>query len=220
LFSNTYKSLFPQPQCFHIHTKPRGCTACLVPRDRPSLPHSLPATHQPLQWQSLCFHILTNCLSRKPFILITIRIAGELGSDGSAWTRTQRRARRESARAHAEARAEGRRNIAQEIAAAGAAAFYAERSGSVGAQPLASRFALRVYALHRETGQILHIVSPSAAASPSRRRPVARPEFPVTDGCWRGFWRRPLLLSSGKTTIYWGAVAKGSWHIRCRWPGE
>src|SRR6266852_8918314 len=25
LFSYSYKSLFPQPSCFHIHTKPRGC---------------------------------------------------------------------------------------------------------------------------------------------------------------------------------------------------
>jgi len=36
--------------------------------------YPLLTTHQPLFF-ALCFHILTNCSSRNPFILITIRIA-------------------------------------------------------------------------------------------------------------------------------------------------
>src|SRR5260370_18062958 len=90
----------------------------------------------------------------------------------------QWRARRQRTRAHAEARAQRRRHVAQEIAAARAAAFVAERSGRVGAQPVASRFALWINALHGEAGQILHIVFPHWPQLLLRRRPVARPEFP------------------------------------------
>jgi len=62
--------------------------------------------------------------------------------------------------AHAEARAERRRNIAQEIAAAGATAFGAERSSSIGTEPVTAGFAQRIDTLHREAGQILHSLSP------------------------------------------------------------
>ena len=46
-------------------------------RRRPPLTthHSLPTLFLP----PLCFHILTNCFSRNPFILITIHIAPECG---------------------------------------------------------------------------------------------------------------------------------------------
>src|SRR5216684_890854 len=47
-----------------------------APLRRPSRP--LLATHYPLSTlflSALCFHILTNCFPRNPFILITIRIA-------------------------------------------------------------------------------------------------------------------------------------------------
>jgi len=77
----------------------------------------------------------------------------------SARTWTERRAGGEGARAHAEARAEGRRDVAEEIAAAGAVAVAAERSGEIGAHPLAAGVAERIDALHGKAGQILHVVS-------------------------------------------------------------
>ena len=125
----------------------------------------------------------------------------------STRARAQRRARRQRTRAHAEARAERRRDVAQEIAAARAAAFVAERSGRVGAQPVASCFALWINALHGEAGQILHVVFPHWPQLLLRRRPVARPEFPGVGGCWRGLWRKPDMVSRKKTTIYWGTLA-------------
>jgi len=76
------------------------------------------------------------------------------GAGAQGWTRCKR------ARAHAEARAQWRRNVAQGIAAARAAAFLTKRPGSIGAQPVASRFALGIDALHGEAGQKLHIVFP------------------------------------------------------------
>ena len=92
---------------------------------------------------------------------------------------TQRRSRRQCTRAHAETRAQWRRNIAQGIAAARAAAFFTKRARGVGAQPVASRFALRIDALHGEPGQKLHIVSPSATGALLRRRSSgADPKFP------------------------------------------
>src|SRR6266481_4628557 len=102
----------------------------------------------------------------------------------STRARAQRRARRQRTRAHAEARAERRRHVAQEIAATRAAAFVAERSGRVGAQPVASCFALWIDALHGEAGQILHVVFPHWPQLLLRRRPVARPEFPGVGGSW------------------------------------
>jgi hypothetical protein len=73
-----------------------------------------------------------------------------------AGTGAEGRAGGEGARAHAKARGERRGNVAEEIAAAGAMAFDAERSGGIGAQPVTAGFALRIDALHRETGQELH----------------------------------------------------------------
>jgi hypothetical protein len=77
----------------------------------------------------------------------------------SAGTRTERGAGRERTRAHAEARAERRGNVSEEIAAAGAAAIAAERSGDIGAEPVTAGFALRINALHRKAGQVLHFFS-------------------------------------------------------------
>jgi hypothetical protein len=126
----------------------------------------------------------------------------------SAGARTQRRTRRERAWAHAKARAEWRRDVAEGIAAARATAFVAKRAGSVGAQPVASRFALRINALHGEAGQVLHIVSPQRPARfCGAGRGGADPNSPVTDECWRGFWRSGAVVSREKTTIYRGTVA-------------
>jgi hypothetical protein len=73
-----------------------------------------------------------------------------------AGTGAQGRACSERAGAHAEARGERRWNVAEKVAAAGAAAVAAERSGHIGAEPVTAGFALRIDALHREAGQILH----------------------------------------------------------------
>src|SRR5712664_748492 len=57
--------------------RPRPPAAPLRRRFRPLL-----TTHSPLSTlflSALCFHILTNCFSRNPFILITIRIAPGCG---------------------------------------------------------------------------------------------------------------------------------------------
>jgi len=72
---------------------------------------------------------------------------------------TERRARGERAGAHAEARAERRRNVAEEIAAAGAAAVIGNGSGDISAKPMPAGFTLRIDALHREAGQVLHFLS-------------------------------------------------------------
>jgi len=82
--------------------------------------------------------------------------------------RAQRRAGGEGAGTHAEARAERRGNVAEEISATGAVAVAAERSCGIGAEPVAAGFALRIDALHGETGQVLHC-SPLVAA---KLRPI------------------------------------------------
>src|SRR5713226_4172400 len=92
-------------------------------------------------------------------------ISHSVSSRRSARARPQGRPRSQRARAHAEARAKRRRHVAQGIAAAGAAAFVAECPGRVGAQPVASCFALRINALHGEAGQKLHIVSLSGRSA-------------------------------------------------------
>jgi hypothetical protein len=99
----------------------------------------------------------------------------------SARTRTRRGSRSEWAWAHAEARAERRRNITERIATGGAAAFDAKGPSGVRPQPMASRFALRIDALHGEAGQKLHMSSPQRPAGSVAAGRVARTEFP-TDG--------------------------------------
>jgi|SRR5580704_851684 hypothetical protein len=73
-----------------------------------------------------------------------------------ARTRAEGRARCERTRAHAEARAERRRNVAEEVAAAGATTVVGDGASGIGAEPVATRFAQRIDALHGEAGQILH----------------------------------------------------------------
>ena len=76
-----------------------------------------------------------------------------------AGARAEGRTRGEGARAHAEARAERRRNVAEKVAAARAVAVVGSGDGNISAHPLAASFALRIDALHGETGQELHVVS-------------------------------------------------------------
>lgn len=76
-----------------------------------------------------------------------------------ARTRAQGRTRAERARAHSEPRAERRGNGAQEIPAARAPAIVDDGTGSVGPEPVTTRIAQRVDALHGESGQILHTPS-------------------------------------------------------------
>ena len=76
-----------------------------------------------------------------------------------ARTWAQRRTRAERARAHSEPRAERRGNRAQEIPAARAPAIVDDRTRSVGPEPVTTRIAQRVDALHGESGQILHTPS-------------------------------------------------------------
>src|SRR5205823_8948178 len=73
--------------------------------------------------------------------------------------RRQRGAGGGGAGARAEARAERRGDIAEGVAATGAAAVAAEGSGDIGAEPVTAGFALRIDALHREAGQVLHFLS-------------------------------------------------------------
>src|SRR5260370_370042 len=77
----------------------------------------------------------------------------------SAGAGTEGRARGEGAGAHAEARGERRGNVAEEVAAGGTMAVAAEGSGEIGAEPVTAGFAERIDALHRETGQVLHLFS-------------------------------------------------------------
>jgi hypothetical protein len=46
------------------------------------------------------------------------------------------------------------------------------------------------------------------------------PSSPELDNGWRGLWRKAVVVSRGNTTIYWGMLAPGSWHIRCSPAGE
>ena len=92
----------------------------------------------------------------------------------------QRRTRRQRARTHPESRAKRWRNITQRITAARAAAFFAESARGVGAQPVASRFALRIDALHGEARQKLHVVSLGGRrsfAAPARWRGPDSPSY-------------------------------------------
>jgi hypothetical protein len=73
-----------------------------------------------------------------------------------AGARTKWGARSQRARAHAEAWAERWRDIAEEVAAAGAAAVVGDGAGGIGAEPVSTRVAQRINALHGEAGQILH----------------------------------------------------------------
>ena len=73
--------------------------------------------------------------------------------------RTKGRTRRERTRAHAEVRRERGRNGSEEIAAARAATVVPDWASSVGTQPVAAQFAMRIDALHGEAGQILHLHS-------------------------------------------------------------
>jgi hypothetical protein len=76
-----------------------------------------------------------------------------------ARTRAQGRTRAERTRAHSEPRAERRGNGAQKIPAARAAAIVDNGTSSVGPEPVTTRIAQRVDALHGESGQILHTPS-------------------------------------------------------------
>lgn len=142
---------------------------------------------------------------------------GGWGGQREQWsprTRAQWRTCCERPRTHAEARAERWRHVAKRIAAARAAALVAECAGGIRAEPVASRFALRIDALHGEPGQKLHIVSPQRAARSRRCSSGADPiplttdglptDAPLGDACWRGFWPRPRPLSRTNTTICWG----------------
>jgi hypothetical protein len=77
----------------------------------------------------------------------------------SARTGAEGRARGEGAGSHAEARGERRGNVAEKIAAARAMAVDAEGTGGIGSEPVTAGFALRIDALHGETGQVLHLFS-------------------------------------------------------------
>ncbi len=91
----------------------------------------------------------------------------------SPGARTQGRACGERPGARAEARAERRRNVAEKIAATGTAAVIGIGSGDIGAEPVTAGFALRIDALHRKAGQILHFLSILGAgpdASAARRQ--------------------------------------------------
>ena len=82
----------------------------------------------------------------------------------SAWARPEWWTRSQWTRAHAEAWTQRRRNVAQRIPAARATPLFAKGARGVRAQPVPSRFALRIDALHREARQELHIVSPQRPA--------------------------------------------------------
>jgi len=149
--------------------------------------------------------------------------------------RTQGRAGGERAGAHAEARAERRRNVAEGIAATGAAAVAAEGSSDIGAEPVTTGFALRIDALHREAGQVLHFLSlrgrkaqaGSAAtasrwqlkkvlSSPCRPKPFmeTHQEKPFAKRCsgqanvMAGLCRERPVVSREKATRYCGKVAR------------
>jgi hypothetical protein len=74
----------------------------------------------------------------------------ELARPRAQWTGGQR------PRAHAEARRQRRRHGSQEIAAACAAAVAGDRIHSIGAEPVAARFAKWIDALYGEARQVLH----------------------------------------------------------------
>jgi hypothetical protein len=160
------------------------------------------------------------------------KAAGNYGAPRrSAEPRTQRRTSGERARAHAEARAERRRDVAQKVATAGATAVIADGAGGVGAQPVTTRVALRIDALHGETRQILHRLSPQAAGQLGIHRNAAgaRNCLPATktnvaaDCGARSLWcQEKTPLSIGVRLLAAMAPVReraGSWHIRCR-PSE
>jgi len=92
--------------------------------------------------------------------------------------------------AQAQARPERRRDVVQRSATVAAQV----RRGGLCAQPLPTRLALRIDALHSPTRQVLHHFPPVFS------RPALREKLP-------GFWRRANGVSSKKHTISSGPVA-------------
>jgi hypothetical protein len=151
-----------------------GCTLCVL-RFRPQLFAVLRFTHSsPCVFSNLhaLFRSWTLFLHTRPFVFNGLRALLQKHPGGGVSTRprTERRSRSQRTWTHAESRTQWRRNIAQRIAAARATPFFTKCARGVGAQPVASRFALRIDALHGESGQKLHIVSLSATGAFLRRR--------------------------------------------------
>ena len=108
---------------------------------------------------------------------------------------TRRTVTTQRARTHPQARGQRRRYVVQRRAAV-AANFH---SGRARAQPVASRRAFRIDALHSPTGQVLHFFPLLFRHAPSR----ARTRFPI---------RLPCLLRTGNSS---GKVARILRFVSC-----
>jgi hypothetical protein len=99
-----------------------------------------------------------------------------------ARARAKRRTDPQGSRAHAEARANRRGNCLQRTAATGAELQTGVGAGKVSAQPVASRGAFLIDALHGPAGQILHVASPSGHSRRlGKRRAAEAAKMPDCD---------------------------------------
>lgn len=67
-------------------------------------------------------------------------------------------------------RSERWRNISEEFATAGTTTVVINRSGRVRSEPVTTGFALRIDALHREAGQILHAAPPGGRSYSEQKK--------------------------------------------------
>jgi len=100
-----------------------------------------------------------------------------------ARARPKRRTDPQGSRAHAEARANRWGNCLQRTAATGAEFQTGVGAGKVSAQPVASRGAFLIDALHGPAGQILHVASPSGHSRrcSAKRRAAEAAKMPDCD---------------------------------------
>ena len=128
-----------------------------------------------------------------------------------------KRPRRERTRAEPKPRSEWRRNIAEKFPAARTPAVVVNGPGGIRAKPVAASLALRIDALHRKAGQILHDVFPSGFAltpgrSTSQPPAVCRPKNKPS----RALCRAPFVVSREKAQDMVVALPriakKGAWN--------
>ena len=141
-------------------------------------------------------------ISRNKYILGVIVCQDKNVKDTSARTGAKGRPRGERARTHAEARAERRGDVAEEVAAAGAAAVVGDGAGSIGAEPVAAQVAQRIDALHGETGQILHVRSPSGRPASRRTMRLVWQKLPWAARTELLRWILPLVHCGVKGNEY------------------
>ena len=134
--------------------------------------------------------------------LFVTLVARHVGLENSARARPQRRARRKWPRPQTQSGTYRRRHRLQHASAIGTSLQPCIGAGKMRAQPVATRGALRINALHGPAGQILHGVSLRGCRSRERESP-GQPERRR----WREFCSQQPVVSRENATRYSGNIA-------------